>query len=221
MGKWVPSTEVGANIKRPAGFGGTIWRCDYEKIIQLVTVPSDIQPYRTQSVYYGGGSGFWVLNCDATIDPRDEAWHPLRFDHSFDDYSSYLTQAGGYPTLRVQRKDQQWPGLLLPDIYHTGHRTDSLKCGGLTGDISLFLALVVFSIPRESLLHVLPTMYHHRKWYTHSNHMPRMYFYSSLSHLLTLLTNNRYTSERCYGESLGLGSSIFAGTGTRTFREIL
>jgi hypothetical protein len=101
---------------------------------------------------------------------KGESWQPLRFDHNPNDYSSFLTNAGQHCMLRVQRRDQAWTQLLLPDIYHTSVLTDHQQYGGLTGELPIFLALMAFSTSREYLPNLLPYMFQGGAWVPHVPH---------------------------------------------------
>lgn len=114
-----------------------------------------------------------MLSGDATNPPPGEAWQPLSFEHSNRDYSSFLTNAGQYATLRIQRTDQEWPRMLLPDIHHTPSRTPYMQYGGLTGELPIFLALIAHSTSREWLPSVLPTVFTGGQWRVHPHQFPR------------------------------------------------
>jgi hypothetical protein len=53
--------------------------------------------------------------------------------------------------------------MLLPDVYHDRWEV-SAPYGGLKGELAVFLALIAFSIPVDSLLTYLPAMFHGGKW---------------------------------------------------------
>lgn len=136
------------------------------------SVPSDSLPhplnhFKTYTVFYSGGRGFWVLYGDGTNPPQDQAWHPLRFDNTATDKTSYLTQTGNGDTLRCHRSDQLWAHMLLPNIYH-GPRTQNLNHGGLTGELPIFLALIAMSMEPTNLQSWLTSMFTGQRWQTHS-----------------------------------------------------
>jgi hypothetical protein len=108
-----------------------------------------------------------VLRGDATRPAADENWHPLRFEHSTDDYSSFLNNAAGDLTLAVRRRDQLWPRMLLPDIYHGDRITRNQSYGGLIGELPILLALIAFSTSRDTLPNVLPAVFRGGAWKTH------------------------------------------------------
>ncbi|KAF2465213.1 uncharacterized protein BDR25DRAFT_91572 [Lindgomyces ingoldianus] len=166
-GNWMPSTESGANIRMSGGVSGRWYFCDRECIRQVNHCPPNAARYKTFSVYFVGGFGFWVLRGDATSPGEGEAWQPLRFDWDQENFSSFLTNAGQQSTLRVQRTDQEWPKMLLPDIYQTTSMTPFTAYGGLKGELPLFLALVAFSVRKDYLASVLPTMFQQHEWRTH------------------------------------------------------
>ena len=172
----MPSTIPNANRRVSGGVSGKLWFCDTQQIYEVTnTISAQTTPYKQFSVFFGGGYGFWVLRGDATNPPDDEDWFPLRFDHSDQDFSSYLTNAGQNPTLCVQRHDQVWPKMLLPDIYHAQSPpiAQTSGYGGLTGELPIFLALLAISMPREYLPSVLPTLFTGGAWTTHPYQYPR------------------------------------------------
>jgi hypothetical protein len=155
------------------GISDRFWYCNTQQIQELPQLPPQAHPYRQFSVYFLGGYGFWVLRGDATAPLAGEAWHPLRFDHDEEDYSSFMTNAGTNSQLRTQRLDQLWPRMLLPDIYHAPVQTTSQNYGGLTGELPIFLALLALSIQREYLHTILPGLFTGGGWTVHGYQFPR------------------------------------------------
>lgn len=101
---------------------------------------------------------------DATRPLEGETWQPLRFDHDArDGYSSFITNVGDHGTLRCTRSDQRWAHMLLPNTYHGGVTTD-MRFGALKGDLSIFLALIAFSIQQDQLAQWLPRMMVGSRW---------------------------------------------------------
>jgi len=135
--------------------------------VPAVSLPQPLNHFKTFSVFYSGGRGFWVLRGDGTAPPSDESWHLLRFEHGATDRSSYLTPAGNGDTLRCQRTDQLWAHMLLPNIYH-GPQTQNLTHGGLRGELPIFLALIAMSMEPTNLQQWLPWMFQNSQWQTHS-----------------------------------------------------
>ncbi|KAF2113808.1 hypothetical protein BDV96DRAFT_117764 [Lophiotrema nucula] len=173
-GNWIPSTEEDDNIRIGGGVSGRTWYCDNQQIYAVGQLPAGCAPYKTYSVYYSAGHGFWVFRGDATDPSDDENWHPLRFEWDEQDgYSSYLTNAAEHNTLRIQRAQQQWPSLLLPDIYHTTQLTPYQQYGGLKGELPIFLALMALSTSREWLPNVLPTIFAGGQFIPHTYGLPR------------------------------------------------
>ncbi|KAF2125405.1 hypothetical protein P153DRAFT_112573 [Dothidotthia symphoricarpi CBS 119687] len=172
-GKLVVHTAPETHEIVRAGVTGKLWHCDSQNIHQISQFPPGSAVYKTFSVYYVGGDGFWVLKGDALAPPRDDVWHPLRFDHSTTDWSSFLTNAGGESTLRCQRNDQSWPSLLLPDIYHTPKIVSQEGWGGLTGELPIFLALLAHSTSLDYLPLVLPHMFINGSWIPHNHNFKR------------------------------------------------
>lgn len=146
---------------------GQIWYCDGENLKPQRELPLGYSAHHTFSMYYCNGYGFWLLNGDATDDPRSETWRPLNFEHDNRNYSSYLTNAGQQSTLRCQRNDQRWPRMLLPDIYQVHSADIPLHYGGLKGDLGILLALIAFSMGRDDLKRYLGRMFINGVWQVH------------------------------------------------------
>ena len=53
--------------------------------------------------------------------------------------------------------------MLLPDVYHDRWEVPP-PYGGLKGELAIFLALVAFSVPVESLSTYLPAMFQSGRW---------------------------------------------------------
>lgn len=164
-GQWEPTDLLGANIVVAAGATNIIWLCDGWQISVLDdnNLLQRAKPYKTYSAYYCHGKGFQILRGNATTTKQEEGWLPLSFDHDKTDYSSYLTNARFEPSLHCHRSDQKWMKMLLPDIYHD-RREALAPCGGLKGELAIFLALIAFSIPADSLQTYLPAMFQSGKW---------------------------------------------------------
>lgn len=183
-GHWNPSTEENAHkfLQSPNAVTGSWWLCDKQQIYELgqAQLPASSQHYKTMTMYYCAGLGFWILDTDALHIKNDSwhVWHPLRFTHTEDDFSSYATAAGDMPYLRMQRSDQVWPRLLLPDIYHAHHIIADeryMGYGGLKGDLPVLLGLIAFSTTRDRLRQVLPTTFMGGAWQTHDQAFTRIH----------------------------------------------
>jgi hypothetical protein len=164
-GQWKPTDERDANVIVAAGATSIMWLCDGRqiKILDNSNLLRSAKPYKTYSVYYCYGSGFQVLRDNAISTRREEGWLPLSFDHDKTDYSSYLTNGRCEPALHCYRPDQKWTKMLLPDVYH-GSWPVNAPYGGLRGELAIFLALVAFAIPVDSLQRYLPAMFQSEKW---------------------------------------------------------
>lgn len=174
LGNWIPSIEANVNRRVLGGVSERLWFCNRQQIFEIYDpLPPESLQFKQFSVYFGGGYGFWVLRGDATNPADDEAWHPLRFDHSELDYSSFLTNAGQQPQLKIQRPDQIWPKMLLPDIYHAPMQTTSLAHGGLTGELPILLGLLAISMPSNWLPSELPKLFTGGVWTVHAYTIPR------------------------------------------------
>jgi hypothetical protein len=175
---------------------GFYWFCNGNNI-QRLNLPTGQLPqgamfYSAFSMYYCEGYGFWVTRGDATNNP--DAWRPLTFEHDDQNYSSELTNAGTQGRLRCQRPDQQWPRMLLPDIYQTQPMAIHQTYGGLKGDLAILLALVAFSMSRENLQQYLQSMFLNQRWQVHGlAHGRRFNFMLCSGHTNTC----RIPSARC------------------------
>jgi hypothetical protein len=147
------------------GTSGRYWLCNGQQIEEIGECPAGSQLYKTYSVYYVGGVGFWILQGDARNPPPCNVFHKLQFDY-YDSvgYTSYLTNVGQYSTLRLQPQDRRWADMLLPNIYHSSTPTTSQQYGGVVGELPIFLALMAFSTSRGELPGVLPYMFRSGAW---------------------------------------------------------
>jgi hypothetical protein len=145
----------------------TYWLCDGSTIHLLPnhTIPP-LEHYKTFSVFYCAGLGFYVLHGDGTAPAPGETWRTIRFD-PVTDGSSHLTPTGASETLQWQRADQQWAERLLPNIYR-GTQTQDPRLGGLQGELPIFLALAAMSMGTASLPQYLPWMFQNSRWHMHS-----------------------------------------------------
>ncbi|CAO2647419.1 Nn.00g083410.m01.CDS01 [Neocucurbitaria sp. VM-36] len=164
-GNWKPSTDRNANYTITKGVTGRHWFCNSQQINEIQQRPQNAQHYKTFSLYYVGGVGFYVLKGDARNPPDDDVFHKLQFAyHNNQDYSSYLTDAGQHPTLRLQPQDQRWAHLVLPNIYHSHQIAPSQQYGGLVGELPIFLGLMAFTTSRDHLPGVLPHTFTGGSW---------------------------------------------------------
>lgn len=166
--EWEPSLLPNANERINGGASGIWWYFNGTQIQRLgpeQTPPPSLR-YKTWSMFWKGGFGYWVLDCDAVTPSNDTpGWNPLRFDHDASDgYSSYLTNAGQGVTLACQRADQQWAQILLPQHYH-GPMTPYGQYGALKGELGIFLGLVAFTMRREHMVANLPSLYTDNQWH--------------------------------------------------------
>jgi hypothetical protein len=170
VGHWMPSADPGANIRVGGGISETYWYCDGQQLYPILRLSS-------HSMYFSGGYGFYILVQDLTTDTdiETESWQRLRFDHDENNYSLFLSSAGQHSQLRVQRDDQIWTRLLLPDIYYSPVCTQDPNYGGLIGELGILLALIALSTSREYLPDILPTMYSEGSWKVHEYYSGRMW----------------------------------------------
>ena len=167
----IPSLLPGANVGAGGGVSGKWFGCTGQQIVQVApeALPSNVKHFKTYSMFYRGGFGFWVLEGDATRPPTSAAWHPLQFDYDPNDgYSSYLCNVAQNRTVQYRRTDQQWLSMLLPDVYFQSAPTVPYpQCGALKGELAIFLGLIAFSMQPTQLPRHLPNMFVNGAWQTH------------------------------------------------------
>ena len=150
------------------GTSGIYWYCDGSSIRSITEdgMSTKLRPYKTTSMFFSGGFGFWVMNGDASDLKDGGTWCLLSFDHDDSDgYPSYLTTENASPTLRCHHEAQIWPGMLLPVVY-LGPPTKygEQGGGGLKGELPIFLALIDFALDPDHLQSHLPSMFHSGSW---------------------------------------------------------
>ncbi|KAF2801756.1 uncharacterized protein BDZ99DRAFT_469493 [Mytilinidion resinicola] len=170
-GTWMPPTSPGSNKLMSGGITGIYWWCNGTAIEKLTITepPSGAIHFKTYSIYYN--HGFWISDCDASLtNQAANNWHKLTFDHHETDYSSHLTFAGTQQILRTQRENQPWPSMLLPDIYHAPRpwAHDTTEYGGLTGELPILLALIVFSISKVHAAYCVTHCFANQEFKVHS-----------------------------------------------------
>lgn len=165
-GHWMPSYTPGYNQPVNEGVSGTLWMCNGHQIWPLPEAesPRGMRLWKTYSLFFSGGYGFRVMRGDAVTPTDGATYHPLAFEHhDTDGCSSYLTNVMEHATLRCHRGDQVWTKMLLPNTYH-GPVTPVQQFGGLKGELPIFLALIAFSMPPNSLPTYLPSMLQNGVW---------------------------------------------------------
>ena len=180
-GRWVLPRSVGSNKLIGGNDSGKYWHCRGDDIIQVEENMPPPGHFKTFSVYYDDGT-FWITRGDASTQligagdsnkesgtGHGEDWHRLTFEYNEITYASYLTNAGENYQLRVQRPDQDWPRMLLPNHYHNqliSHPAYQ-QYGGLTGELPLFLALMAFSVDVKYVGWVFRSCFTNGAWGTH------------------------------------------------------
>ena len=171
------------------GATGKWWFCNGLQIYLVAELPAGATHYKTNSIYFCGGHGFWVMPGNATSPTDGQTWHRLRFDLDENDgFTAYMSTAGQYSTLFCRRPDQPWVKMLLPDIYHGRRMTDPRYGQGLTGELPIFLGLIAFAIQKDDTVRLLPEMMKNSYWQTYK--MPHGRELSM--HELCSLTNLRH-----------------------------
>lgn len=170
---WVPSVAREGIGPVFEGVYGQWWCCNGLTISNIGhdQLPGTMRPFKTYSMFYLGGFGFWVLQGDATRPNTDgHTWQPLRFDHdALDNYSSYLCNVSQHRVVACRHQNQQhWMKMLLPDIYYEGSpETPYVQYGALKGELPIFLGLIAFSMQPSQLFHNLPNMLRDGQWQTY------------------------------------------------------
>lgn len=184
FGRWVPGSRQGQNT-RATGITVTdhAFFCDGLTVEpESVTSfpPHGSGHFKTFSIYYAEGQGFWIFMGDVlnpNPNPDDgEVWKPLCFSYPQDysdlldntqnihDSSAYLTNAGERRALYTQRQDQEWQDIILPNIYHAQTRHSPTGHGGLQGELAIFLGLLALSTEPEWVGRALPSMFVDGTW---------------------------------------------------------
>lgn len=167
-GHWRPSTYPNYNYRTGDGVSNILWKCQGTYISQAsMQITPTLEVYKQYSVFYSEGFGFWVLSGDATDPSGEQAWNALRFDHGHVNGAAYLTQAGQESAIPLQHPSAMWHHKLLPNTYH-GSRPQPPGCGGLVGELPIFLALVAMSMDPTDLLQYIPWMFQNDAWLVHS-----------------------------------------------------
>jgi hypothetical protein len=167
-GIWEPTIGPHAchDFTPGVGASGKTWLCDGLQIHQVQQLPRNAQLYKTFSVYYACGAGFWVLRGDARCPPGNEFFQKLQFNYYHHPLeSSYLTNAGEHNMLCVQPQDGS-ANLILPDIYHTPTTASHAQYGAVVGELPIFLALMAFTTSRDFVPLILPHIFAQGRWNT-------------------------------------------------------
>lgn len=175
-GRWIPGSRPGDNVSFPH-VPLHVFSCDGQSFRPYYVTnwpPQGSEHYKSFSIYYAEGHGFWILKGDARNmstspgpgpKPDDgEAWRPLKFSYPSDygfphDGSAYLCNAGERNALYTQRQDQHWQAVLLPNIYHAQAQNSPRPHGGLQGELAILLGLMALSTNRDWVAEALPRMF--------------------------------------------------------------
>ena len=166
--------------------GGEIFCCNGRNFVKS-SLPQEACEFRTISMYHYA-SMIWIAQYDATVksfldekartsDDEDitssedsepvYGWAELSFIWT-EGSVSFATSAGDHNRLCKQRGDQNWAIALLPDRYYAEQDdwTDNLELGGFTGELSVLLGLIAFSVPTENLNDFLENYaYNNCEWF--------------------------------------------------------
>lgn len=164
-----PPSAEGAHVVVGEGASYRWWYCDGNRIQPAQQLPTGLIWYKTYSVFYREGFGFWILRGDAGNPGPGETWQPLCFDQDqYDQGASYLCNVAQRRAV-AYRRETRWLPMLLPDIYYeNAHVTRNEAYGGLKGELAIFLALIAFSMRPEQLASRLPYMLQSGSWMTHN-----------------------------------------------------
>jgi len=147
----------------------------WDRYYTIATLPTGATDFRTYSIYFH--QGFWISDCDASLITEANPWHKLSFEHHPNNLSSHLTIAGTQQVLRTQRPEQGWPRMLLPDIYHAPEGSwaaDGSQYGGLTGELPILLALIVFSVSKNNAEVVISNCFSQNEFQVHNQNNGRV-----------------------------------------------
>ncbi|KAF2497147.1 hypothetical protein BU16DRAFT_350522 [Lophium mytilinum] len=194
-GRWTPPKAFGGNISAGGGTSGLYYYCDGQRIVQSAW-PTNPPPthFKTYSVYFQEND-FYVANGDATRSqvgdgkaPQSETeedseeedeekpkppfiidgWFRMSFTYC-QNYVSHVCYDGEQRKLCFQHAQQDWVRMLFPPAYHADILSQpGTHYGGLTGDLPLFLALIMFSV-QENLGHwALTSLFQGGSWTPHT-----------------------------------------------------
>jgi len=193
VGRWWPPTKYGTNQLHHGDHYGKVYYCDGQKI-KRSSFPAPpfppVEHFKTYSVYFDEDI-FWITIGDATTtqvgeeiqrvgEPaytgaKSDGWHRLAFSYDDDEtYASSISHTGDHRKLRFQHSDQKWVKMLFPHCYHAEDvrenkpGTNIANYGGLTGDLPLFLALVMFSVPASSAEWAWTNLFVGGQWIPHN-----------------------------------------------------
>lgn len=157
-GNWRPPIN---NTTFGGGTSYCYFKCDGRSILQIPALPPGCVHFKTFSMYYDD-SKFYVVNYDASSYPvggvgrRDLdliPWKVMHFEHRTN-CSSYATIAATDRRLQVERENQRWPRILIPDSHraHPGARTPYDQYGAMNGELPIVIALNAYSVEPDHVL---------------------------------------------------------------------
>ena len=177
-GTWNPPRESKGNMKMPAML---VFHFDGRQVHHIAALPPRLRSFQTCSMYYCNGV-FWVVPCDATEnhvaggdgmddesesrsdeDHQEDDWRHLCFKQINGRFTSHMSYAGHRkPSARLiaQRQDQVWANQLLPDGLQLRRvlYTQNMNKGGLVGELTVLIGLMVSSLPPNQFAELLPYM---------------------------------------------------------------
>jgi hypothetical protein len=133
--------------------------------------------YRAATVFYCNNfDKFFTTQGDAstrdiaTADPEYQ-WQPLTFLHQ--NNNSHVEYAGDQEHLAVT--EASWINQLMPNVYRRDESIEGPNFGGLSGILSIVIALVAFSCRAQDLDNVLRTQraWRGRRWVPHNRRSGR------------------------------------------------
>ncbi|KAB2578082.1 hypothetical protein DBV05_g3137 [Lasiodiplodia theobromae] len=141
----------------------------------VAEAPEGSEVYSTRSLYHYS-STFWALNYDATVNSVNYGhfadWNHVGFDHG-DRTINWVGFAGEQRRLGLQR-EQPWVHTLLPENHQPYEFSMDGRYGGLSGELSVLIALIAFSIRPEWLFHGLNNCMRQGQWGGHQHRHGRI-----------------------------------------------
>lgn len=182
-GIWRPSAHPSAH-RTASNRTPLCFAFNGRRTVPVDDIPDDCTVFRTSTLYHHGGI-FWIVDRDARVmaPPADDDesgsgddsggedganrtssawldWVQPTFHLVPQDRTSYAGYRLPFPRLLAQRSDQEWVRRVFPSGYRAEQNSGQ---GGLIGDLSLLVGLLVMSIPNQDddILSHLPRMILH------------------------------------------------------------
>lgn len=138
-------------------YNATIWTIDYDATAKQVHNGEDTSesgeqtPENRERETFSDDSEDSEMNVDSGF---EDDWVSMSFGH-LENLVSYAGRRREHWRLCVERNDQDWARLMLPDAYTAQASTENGDHGGLVGDLPLLIGLVALSVPEEQVEEML------------------------------------------------------------------